>query len=212
MGNRKENPNKTCQGKKGACMKNLFSALIKAQKEIGAAKKDSENPFFKKNYADFGAVLEAVKDSLLANGLYVTQQIEGADIKTVLFHESGEFIESKSPIVCTKPNDPQAFGSAVTYSRRYSLQSLLCIPSEDDDGEKNYQREAKPEAKKEPPKREITSEEKELMAEIGKLLIDQKKSEDEKAVYRSRCAAASVETLRTMLKELRGKPEVVPLF
>ena len=49
-------------------------------------------------------------------------------------HESGEFISGEFLLKCSK-NDPQAWASAITYARRYALQSACGIPSEDDDGQ-----------------------------------------------------------------------------
>ena len=62
-----------------------------------------------------------------------------AGVETILMHESGEWISNKLLLACKK-QDPQAMGSAITYARRYSYQSVLGIPSEDDDGEKSMQR------------------------------------------------------------------------
>lgn len=58
----------------------------------------------------------------------------------MLLHDSGETIESYTKIVCKAQNDPQALGSAITYARRYGLQSLVCIGAEDDDAEKSMAR------------------------------------------------------------------------
>ncbi|UOF77036.1 erf superfamily [Caudoviricetes sp.] len=125
-------------------MKNLVTALIKAQKQITGATKDSSNPYFKSTYADFASVWQAVKDALLDNDLAVIQKVDGANLVTILAHTSGETVESFFPITCAKPNDPQAFGSAVTYARRYALQAMLCVPSLDDDAESNYSRSQPP--------------------------------------------------------------------
>ncbi len=120
-------------------MKNLMKALLKAQKEMGAATKGANNPYFKSKYADYGSVLEAVKDPLNDNGIVVLQPHVIQDgkhyVKTVLVHaESGEEYSSMTPVVCAKENNPQDLGSAITYARRYGLQSLPCLPTEDDDG------------------------------------------------------------------------------
>lgn len=117
----------------------IASALTKAQGKIGAAVKDARNPFFKSKYADLGSVMEACKQPLLEQGISVLQLVGMENgtgyLETVLLHESGEFISDRMPLVCAKPHDPQAFGSAITYARRYALQSALFIPAEDDDAE-----------------------------------------------------------------------------
>lgn len=117
----------------------LAPALLAAQKLMGAAKKGSANPYFKSKYADLGAVLEACKDLLNENGVTILQphtlNERGKFVETLLLHESGEWISGETEIVCSKESDPQAQGSAITYARRYGLQSLLSMPAEDDDGE-----------------------------------------------------------------------------
>lgn len=120
----------------------IAPALLKAQKEIGAAKKGSSNPFFHSKYADLGAVMEACKDALNENGIIVLQPVMGEMLETVLVHESGEWMKSETKIICKQENDPQAQGSAISYARRYGLQSFLFIPADDDDGEKAMNRPA----------------------------------------------------------------------
>lgn len=117
----------------------LAMALAKAQLKIGAAEKGAENPFFKSRYADLGSVMAACKEPLLAQGISVLQLVNfddhGAILETVLLHETGEFIASLTRIVVSKKDDPQAMGSAITYSRRYALQAAVFMPSVDDDAE-----------------------------------------------------------------------------
>jgi hypothetical protein len=121
-------------------MKNIATALLKAQKEMGNAIKDSKNPFFKSSYADLNAIREACMPALNNNGIVVLQPIVHIDgknfVKTVLLHESGETFESLTEIVYSKQNDAQAQGSGITYARRYGLQSIVNIGAEDDDGNK----------------------------------------------------------------------------
>jgi hypothetical protein len=124
----------------------IAPALLKAQKLMGAAKKGAANPFFKSKYADLGAVLEACKELLNENGITIlqphTSSERGKFVVTTLLHESGEWIESETEIVYSKEKDPQAQGSAISYARRYGLQSLVSLPAEDDDGEKAMSRGA----------------------------------------------------------------------
>lgn len=120
-------------------LKTIGPALLKAQTLMGGATKGASNPYFKSKYADLGAVLEACKELLNTNGIvilqpHVTNEM-GSFVETTLLHaESGEFVTSATKIVYAKEGDPQAQGSAITYARRYGLQSLLSIPAEDDDG------------------------------------------------------------------------------
>lgn len=119
-------------------MKNIATALVKAQKEMSNPKKGNTNPYFKSKYADLNSVREAVIPILNDNGISVLQPIvhlEGKNfVKTILLHESGETIESFTEIVYAKSNDAQAQGSGITYARRYGLQSLVCVGADDDDG------------------------------------------------------------------------------
>ena len=107
---------------------------------MGNAIKDSINPFFKSKYADLNSIREACMPTLNKNGIVVLQPIvyeSGKSyVQTVLLHESGEQIVSMTEIVCNKPNDAQSFGSGVSYARRYSLQSIVNVGAEDDDGNK----------------------------------------------------------------------------
>lgn len=119
---------------------NISPALLKAQREIGSAKKESENPFYRSTYADLGEVMRVCKKPCNDNGIIIIQPVEsdenGNYVETVLLHESGEFIASRMRLAVKSENDPQALGSSISYAKRYSLQALLLIPSEDDDGEK----------------------------------------------------------------------------
>lgn len=117
----------------------ISAALTKAWANIGAAHKGSKNPYFSSSYADLGAVMEVCKEPLLEQGVIVLQPVgvdeNGGYVETVLLHESGEWMSDRMRIVSAKPNDPQAYGSAITYARRYALQSFVFIPATDDDGE-----------------------------------------------------------------------------
>lgn len=121
-------------------MKNIATALLKAQTEMSNPKKDATNPFFKSKYADLNAVREAVIPILNNNGIVVLQPIKNIDGKnfvcTMLLHETGEMLESFTEIVYNKTNDAQAHGSGITYARRYGLQSFVCVGADDDDGNK----------------------------------------------------------------------------
>ena len=125
----------------------LAKALNKFQAECSGAKKNANNPHFKSKFANLEAVINCAKDALSDNGLSVVQfpiMDQGyCGVETILMHSSGEFISNKLLLACKK-QDPQAMGSAITYARRYSYQSVLGIPSEDDDGEKSMPRNQAP--------------------------------------------------------------------
>lgn len=118
-------------------MKALYKKLLNIQKEVGAITKDSSNPFFKSSYFDINGLLTELKPLLNKEGLVVLQPLTNIDGKLaletlVIDEKSGDQIKS----VCVLPEntDPQKLGSAITYFRRYSLQSLFLLQSEDDDG------------------------------------------------------------------------------
>ena len=119
-------------------IKGLAAALAKAQAEIKPAAKDATNPHFKSKYADLSACVEAVIDALNNNGIALIQRnIEcesGVCVETVFVHESGESLSSGPLHVPAAKQDPQGYGSALTYARRYSLMAACGIAPEDDDG------------------------------------------------------------------------------
>lgn len=115
----------------------LATALHQAQSEMSGAKKSSNNPYFKSKYADLYEIINCAKGPLASNGLSFSQfpvsDAGSAGVETVIMHNSGQWISNSFMLPCSKC-DPQGMGSAITYARRYGLQSALGIPSEDDDG------------------------------------------------------------------------------
>jgi hypothetical protein len=111
---------------------NVLKALLSAKQEIGKVAKNAKNPHFKNTYADINALLEAVEPILLDKGLLLIQPINDGKVSTIIIHaESGEQMESS--IELPTLSNPQQMGSAITYYRRYTLQSLLSLQAEDDD-------------------------------------------------------------------------------
>lgn len=119
-------------------MKAIATALVKAQKAFGPALKTSTNPHFKSKYADLSACVEAVIESLNDNGIMLMQQCHesesGVIVETLFIHESGETFSAGKLHVPAAKQDPQGYGSALTYARRYSLMAACGIAPEDDDG------------------------------------------------------------------------------
>ena len=119
-------------------MKNIATALVKAQKAFGPALKSSTNPHFKSRYADLAACVEAVIEGLNSAGIALVQRTSlddnGVTVETVFVHESGEMMECGKLHVPAAKHDPQGYGSALTYARRYSLMAACGIAPEDDDG------------------------------------------------------------------------------
>ena len=112
---------------------NLASSLATFHVMVGKISKDSTNPFFKSKYAGLPNVLEAIHEPLKESGLVFTQFPCGDELCTTLIDvASGEFMQAGFKMLPVK-NDPQAQGSAITYTRRYALVSILGLNVDDDD-------------------------------------------------------------------------------
>ena len=119
----------------------LIEALVKAQQKVNDAVQDSSNPFFKSDYASLKSVLETVKPVFNEEGIYIQQVAHenepGVSVETIFMGHGGSVSSGKVPMPAPK-NDPQGFGSALSYAKRYSLQMACGIATqkEDDDAEK----------------------------------------------------------------------------
>ena len=129
-------------------MNELAKALVKAQAAMSHAAKDSKNPHFKSAYSSLASVIDAVRPHLSANGLAVVQKTHDAEggvcVETVIIHESGQEMSFGKLFVPASKHDSQGFGSALSYAKRYSIQTALCIASADDDGEAAVKSPPKP--------------------------------------------------------------------
>ena len=120
---------------------NIYAALAAAQAEFKTVVKNCVNPAFNSKYADLQSILDATRPALNRHGLFLFQRVasskDGVSVETCVSHSSGETISSGVlfiPVVGAK-NPSQAFGSAETYARRYSLSAFLGVSAdEDDDG------------------------------------------------------------------------------
>jgi ERF superfamily protein len=121
---------------------NLSKALFKFQSEVANISKDSENPFFKSRYASLHHILQKIDPVLSDAGLVLLQHPISVSpdivtLKTTLLHsQTGEYMESEYSMVPVK-KDPQAFGSCITYMRRYALVSILKLNIDDNDDDGN---------------------------------------------------------------------------
>ena len=110
----------------------LYPKLHAAKQKIGKVVKNSTNPHFKKSYADINALVESVEPILLEQGLLLIQPIIDNKVMTQIIDiETGDKIESVLTLDSNLNSQQQ--GSQITYYRRYTLQSLLSLQSEDDD-------------------------------------------------------------------------------
>ena len=147
--------------------KEAIAAFIKAQSEMGKATKSATNPFHRSKYADLETVLDVVTEPFNNNG-FALMQTGGSDetgkyILTKLTHTSGGEFESKIYLVDQFkdkddnlwPLDMQHLGSAITYAKRYGLQALTGLATEDDDGNSTMRQNVvkKPPPPKQQPKK-----------------------------------------------------------
>lgn len=121
----------------------LAIALAKAQGKMEAASKQKENPHFRSKYADLASVWDAIRGPLAENNLSVVQLPYSDEqgrvcLSTMLLHSSGQWIEA-SYFLDPSKKDPQGYGSAITYMKRYALTGMGVAP-EDDDGNAASQR------------------------------------------------------------------------
>lgn len=115
----------------------LIGALVTARAAFAVVVKEATGAISKDRpykYADLSSILDAVLPALSANGLVLLQSLdaETSSLVTRLAHTSGEWVESIYPLPTAL--SPQAFGSALSFGRRYSIQALLCLAAVDDDG------------------------------------------------------------------------------
>jgi hypothetical protein len=124
---------------------NVYVKMWHAKKEIGKVYKNATNPHFKRSYADLNAILETVEPILLAHGLLLMQPIEDGKVITLIYDPETDTSISSS-MVLPEATTPQQMGSCVSYYRRYSLTSLCCLQTTDDDAELASKPKAKPTA------------------------------------------------------------------
>lgn len=122
----------------------LHAALAAAQGEFEPIKRDKSVTVTMKSggkysfsYAPLESILHAVTPALSRHGLALTQATTALEsgkemVETTLRHSSGETIKNLIPIF-VRDDGPQAYGSALTYARRYGVTLLLCVSADDDD-------------------------------------------------------------------------------
>lgn len=115
----------------------IAEAMAKVHEKLVQPKKDKENPFFKSKYVPLENVVEAIDNAIKGTGLAYMQlpfsTDNGVGVKTIVMTKD-EKIESDL-VLPSKKVDAQAYGSVITYARRYALSAFFGITSdEDDDG------------------------------------------------------------------------------
>jgi len=138
--------------------KTLKEALTMFQEMNVTAIKNKKNDYFKSTYSDLTSVISAANHGA-EFGLSFTQLLEykniileriktenGAEVKYQELHRDifvktiVSHIQDKETLECTVPvlindkdkNNCHALGSAITYAKRYGLQSLYGLASDDD--------------------------------------------------------------------------------
>lgn len=115
----------------------IAAALVAFHGEVRSISHDSENPHFRSQYTSLDHMIDETKPILHKHGLTV-MQFPGGDgekitIRTMILHDSGEWIESEPLTLKPVKLDPQGAGSAITYARRYSYAAALSLSLGDDD-------------------------------------------------------------------------------
>jgi hypothetical protein len=120
----------------------LAAALCNVQAQLRPAVKDSQNPHLKNKYADLNSVWDAIRPLCEVSGLAIIQSGEvlangSQALATTIMHRSGQWLRGRF-ILKSLPqkgiNENQAFGSSISYMRRYALASMLGVVQDDDDG------------------------------------------------------------------------------
>jgi len=213
----------------------LASALSVAQGNIEGAAKTAKNPHLRNKYADFQSVVEATRPALVEQGLSISQipdhDGDGAMVlHTILMHKSGQYIMASMPVANHEQkgiNQMQATGSALSYARRYSYESIVGVSRiEDDDGEKSgskFKGKQSNPNKAEAPKEvdRPSSERNKVMEEVGdsvkkdltryynwlKLMKDEKERIGERAYYHILVYTGHIKKSNEMEEQVKLKPQ-----
>lgn len=136
--------------KKSENIEEIAKSLIEFRKNLKQPQKDANNPFFKSSYTTLDKVIEAIDETAPNHGLSFTQwavsnEQGNVGVETLLLHSSGQYIHYDAIYMKPEKNTPQAIGSAITYSRRYTISAIFGIASdEDDDGNQATGNKSKP--------------------------------------------------------------------
>jgi len=166
-------------------MNSVYPKLAKVKAVLNPIRKTETNPFLKSKYFDINSLLEQVEPIIQEHGLILAQPIQQGKVTTYLIDpETGDDLGSEIEL----PNiqDPQKLGSAITYYRRYTLQSLLALQALDDDGE-------------------IVREDLEKLRQVAYNLLETSIWNDREVIEqaRGRIASQGYEGLKNAIKELK---------
>lgn len=180
----------------------IYKKILSAKKEMEAITKDSKNPFFKSNYFDVNKLLLEVEPILQKHDLLLLQPLQDGLVKSIIYDpENGENVSSSLQLPEIK--DPQKIGIAITYYRRYTLQSLLSLQGKDDDGNTASEEIRKQEIKKQEVKQEVEKKKSDRLpalkdSEFEKTLL-LNKNQIKKVLYNYRMSSIQREELTKLL-------------
>ena len=166
-------------------MNSVYQKLAKVKAVLNPIRKTETNPFLKSKYFDINSLLEQVEPIIQEHGLILAQPIQAGKVVTYLIDpDTGDDLGSE--IELPQIQDPQKLGSAITYYRRYTLQSLLALQALDDDGE-------------------IVREDLEKLRQVAYNLLETSIWNDREVIEqaRGRIASQGYEGLNRAIKELK---------
>lgn len=118
-------------------VKEIFGAFSKFRTQVKQPAKNANNPYYNAGYVTLEGVMQAVDAALPGTGLAYSQLVEdggnGASVSTLVTHSSGEWMLYGPLTLAPTKRDPQGYGSAITYAKRYQLASAFGISSDVDD-------------------------------------------------------------------------------
>lgn len=115
----------------------LVAKMLEIQRVLEPMTKDSKNPHFKSSYFDINSLLSVIRPILNKYDILLYQpivEVEGLSILRTSFVDIGSGESLISDIRLPITDNPQKIGGAITYYRRYALQSMLGLEAQDDDG------------------------------------------------------------------------------
>lgn len=131
----------------------IAKALIKFRENLKQPKKDANNPFFKSKYVPLENVVEVIDTALKGTGLtYIQVPVSSENkvgVKTTLMAED-EVLETEPFYLPAQKLDPQGYGSAMTYVRRYALSAVFGVTSDEDDDGNSASQQRKTSASRKP--------------------------------------------------------------
>ena len=177
--------------------KELAAALAKAQVQFAHISRDKHvtvrtrtGGSYSFSYAPLESIMSAIKTALSTNGLALMQDIREGKVCTILLHASGEAYVSTGTVINVAETGAQAYGSGLTYARRYDLSLTLGLcPDDDDDGNAADGNTASPAVVSAPITptegawKDVPQEDHERLRRIGNGIIDYFSAEEPGSAY-----------------------------